>query len=108
LKQAIYNLVENGIKYNPVGGKVDIRLARNNTEIEIIVKDQGAGIAPIDLPKIFLKEYRSSLKNQDQIKGAGLGLSIVKSIAERHGGRVWAESQLGKGSTFHLSIPVVE
>lgn len=108
LKQAIYNLIENSIKYSAVGDKIEIRLLEKDHNIEFIVKDHGAGIAPIDLPRIFDKEYRSNLKNQDQIRGAGLGLSIVKSIAERHNGKVWVESQLGKGSTFYLEIPVVE
>lgn len=108
LKQAVYNLIENSIKYSAVGDKIELRLTEKDQNIEFIVKDHGAGIAPIDLPRIFEKEYRSNLKNQDQIRGAGLGLSIVKSIAERHNGKVWVESQLGKGSTFHLEIPVVE
>jgi signal transduction histidine kinase len=108
LKQAMYNLIENGIKYSAVGGKIEIKLTKNDRTIEFVIQDHGVGIAPIDLPKIFDKEYRSNLKNQDQIRGAGLGLSIVKSIAERHNGKVWVESQLGKGSTFHLEIPVVE
>lgn len=108
LKQALYNLVENGIKYSAVGGKVDIRLTKKDNNIEFIIQDHGVGIAPIDLPKIFDKKYRNNLRNQDQNRGAGLGLSIVQSIAERHGGKAWVESQLGKGSTFHLEIPVVE
>jgi signal transduction histidine kinase len=108
LKQAIYNLIENGIKYSAVGGKVEIQLLKDDNNIEYIVNDYGVGIAPIDLPRIFEKEYRNNSKNQDQIRGAGLGLSIVKSIAERHNGKVWVESHLGKGSAFHLEIPVVE
>lgn len=108
LKQALYNLIENGIKYSAVGGKIEIKLIEADHKIEYLIQDHGVGIAPIDLPKIFDKEYRNNMKNQDQNRGAGLGLAIVQSIAERHSGKAWAESQLGKGSTFHLEIPVVE
>ena len=70
------------------------------------VKDNGIGIAPLDLPRLFEKFYRSGRREAHAQKGSGLGLAIVKSIAERHGGKVWVESQLGKGSVFYLEIPL--
>ena len=71
----------------------------------IEVRDNGIGIAPLDLPHMFEKFYRSGRREAYQQRGTGLGLAIVKSIAERHGGRVWVESQLGKGSTFYFELP---
>ena len=105
IQQALYNLVENAIKYTGVGGQVKIRLeGRANTAL-IEVQDTGIGIAPLDLPHLFEKFYRSGRREAYQQRGTGLGLAIVKSIAERHGGRVWVDSQLGKGSVFSIEIP---
>jgi signal transduction histidine kinase len=69
------------------------------------VKDDGIGVAPLDQPKIFDRYFRSNRKEAVQQRGSGLGLTIVKSIADLHKGRVWVESQLGKGSVFFLEIP---
>jgi two-component system, OmpR family, phosphate regulon sensor histidine kinase PhoR len=71
----------------------------------IKVEDTGIGIIPGDIPRLFEKFYRSAQREARQQKGTGLGLAIVHSIAERHGGKVWVESQSGKGSTFFLQIP---
>jgi PAS domain S-box-containing protein len=106
LQQALYNLVENGIKYTQVGGQVTIRTEENNGWVLFEVKDTGIGIAPIDQPRLFDRFYKAGQRDLNQPHGSGLGLTIVKSIAERHGGRVWLESHLGKGSTFSLEIPV--
>jgi PAS domain S-box-containing protein len=105
LQQAVYNLVENGIKYTPVGGQVGIRVTENPDSVTLEVSDTGIGIAPIDQPKLFERFYRTGQREGDTQRGSGLGLAIVKSIAERHGGRVWLESNLGRGSTFYLQIP---
>lgn len=106
LHQAIYNLVENAIKYSPVNGIVKIRCNSKNEKILFEVQDNGIGVAPLDLPRVFEKFYRSGRREAYQQKGTGLGLAIVKSVAERHHGRVWVESQLGKGSTFFIELPV--
>jgi len=71
----------------------------------IWVKDSGIGIAPADQRRLFEKFYRIKRRDTIAIKGTGLGLAIVKSIVERHHGRVWVESQLGKGSTFYIALP---
>ena len=106
LNQAIYNLVENALKFTPVGGKVSLETRLEEPNLTFVVKDNGVGIAPIDLPRIFQKAYRPAHREPDQAKGSGLGLAIVKSIAERHHGMVWVESQLGKGCEFSFQIPV--
>jgi PAS domain S-box-containing protein len=106
LHQALYNLVENAIKYTPVGGQVRVRLNADDNKVIFEVQDTGIGVAPLDLPRLFEKFYRSGRREAYQQRGTGLGLAIVKSIAERHGGRVWVESQLGKGSSFFMEIPL--
>ncbi len=108
LQQAIQNLVENAIKFTKQGGRVMVRMQVQPVGLVIQVIDNGIGISPMDLPRMFEKFYRGAqgtTKDKEQ-RGTGLGLAIVRSIAERHGGRVWAESQLGKGSTFSLSLPL--
>jgi PAS domain S-box-containing protein len=105
IQQAMYNLVENAIKYTAVGGQVKVRLENRNSTVLVEIHDSGIGIAPLDLPHLFEKFYRSGRREAYQQRGTGLGLAIVKSIAERHGGRVWVDSQLGKGSVFSLEVP---
>lgn len=105
LQQALYNLVENAIKYTEADGTVNVNLHSHEDRIIFEVRDSGIGIAPADQPRIFEKFFRAGRRGLQQDKGTGLGLTIVKSIAERHGGRVWLESQLGKGSVFFLEIP---
>jgi signal transduction histidine kinase len=106
LQQALYNLVENGIKYTDQGGKVTVRIQARQDRMTFEVNDTGIGIAPVDLPRLFEKFYRGAQRETRRQSGTGLGLAIVKSIAERHGGQVWVESLLGKGSTFYLAIPL--
>ncbi|MBN2499898.1 MAG: HAMP domain-containing protein [Anaerolineales bacterium] len=105
LHQAIHNLVENAIKYTEQGGKVWVKIQERGAQVQITVRDNGIGIAPVDQPRLFEKFYRAATRDSRKERGSGLGLAIVKSIAERHGGRVWMESQLGRGSTFYLQIP---
>ncbi|RPI20338.1 MAG: PAS domain S-box protein, partial [Chloroflexota bacterium] len=105
IQQAMYNLVENAIKYTAVGGQVKVRLENRHATVLVEIHDTGIGIAPLDLPHLFEKFYRSGRREAYQQRGTGLGLAIVKSIAERHGGRVWVDSQLGKGSVFSLEVP---
>ncbi|MBW8009754.1 MAG: HAMP domain-containing protein [Chloroflexi bacterium] len=106
LEQAIYNLLENAIKYTESGGEVKIGVAVHKKEIIIAIRDDGIGISPFDQPRIFERFFRVAGRETRKQRGSGLGLAIVKSIAERHGGRVWVDSQLRKGSTFYLSIPL--
>lgn len=104
--QAIYNLVENAIKYTSEGGQVIVRVRTLENILVFEIQDTGIGIAPEDMARLFEKFYRGKAREARSRAGTGLGLAIVRSIAERHGGRVWVESQEGKGSTFYLQVPI--
>ncbi len=108
LHQAIYNLVENAIKYTNPGGDVIVRARTTQDDILFEIQDTGIGIKPSDLPRLFEKFYRGTQREARAQHGTGLGLAIVRSIAERHGGRVRVDSQVGKGSTFCLQIPLTQ
>jgi len=108
LHQALYNLVENALKYTPEGGEVTVHLQTSPSALTFAVQDSGIGIPKSDMPRLFEKFYRGTNREALAQRGTGLGLAIVKSIAERHGGKVWVESELGKGSVFHLQIPLVQ
>jgi signal transduction histidine kinase len=106
LQQALHNLVDNAIKYSEPGDKVLVKTEVRQNQLVFIVSDNGIGIPPLDQPRVFEKFYRGAQTGSKRLRGTGLGLTIVKSIADRHGGDVWLNSQLGKGSTFYLAIPV--
>ncbi len=106
LRQAIGNLVDNAIKYTPAGGHVSVGLETTDTEAIIHVSDNGIGIAQENLVRLFEKFYRIKRRETGHIQGTGLGLALVKSIVERHGGRVWVESVLDQGSTFYIALPL--
>jgi two-component system phosphate regulon sensor histidine kinase PhoR len=97
LQRALHNLIDNAIKFSPREGIVDVKTSYVNDRVKVAVMDQGGGIAPLDLPYLF--EARQGQRSST-------GLAIVKSILERHGGRVWAESELGTGSIFYLELPL--
>jgi PAS domain S-box-containing protein len=106
LRQMVANLVDNAIKYTPSGGTVTVGLSVHDEQAAIHVTDTGIGIAPDDQVRLFEKFYRIKRRDTADIPGTGLGLAIVKSVVERHGGRVWVESELNKGSTFHVLLPL--
>jgi len=106
LRQAISNLVDNAIKYTPNNGKVKVYGDLKDGSIVVAVQDNGIGIAAADQARLFEKFFRVKQRDTLGIKGSGLGLAIVRSIVDRHGGRLWVESRLGQGSTFYISIPV--
>jgi two-component system phosphate regulon sensor histidine kinase PhoR len=106
LVQVLINLVDNAIKYGRQGGTVGISaIAKNSAEIEVSVADDGEGIPREDLSRIFERFYRVDKGRSKEAGGTGLGLSIVKHLVQAHGGRVWAESRPGKGSTFFFTLP---
>jgi two-component system phosphate regulon sensor histidine kinase PhoR len=105
LEQAIVNLLENAIKYSESGGEVQLSAGAENGEIVIVVRDQGCGIPPEHLPRIFERFYRVDRGRSRKLGGTGLGLSIVKHIIAVHHGRVLVESTPGKGSTFSIRLP---
>lgn len=105
LVTAVANLVENAIAYSPEETTVTITAHRSGTTVEIGVVDQGIGIAPEDIDRIFERFYRADQARSRVTGGTGLGLAIVKHIAVNHGGRVSVESKVGEGSTFTLRLP---
>lgn len=108
LRQLIWNLVENAIRYTPPGGTVTIALRRRGPVAEVTVSDTGIGIAPEHLPHIFERFYRVDTGRSRAVGGTGLGLSIVRQITEAHGGQVRVRSTPGEGSTFTVALPVRE
>ncbi len=108
LRQAIGNLVDNAIKYTPSGGEVSVGMEVDEARGEVVihVRDTGIGIAPENQLRLFEKFYRIRRREAGNIPGTGLGLALVRSIIERHGGRVWVESELNKGSTFYIALPL--
>jgi signal transduction histidine kinase len=93
------------VKYSPAGGTVAITTRNDGDDVVISVRDEGIGVAKEDLSRIFDRFERVETGIAGRIAGTGLGLSIVQEIASLHGGRLWADSELGHGSTFHLAIP---
>ncbi len=106
LERAVTNLVDNAVKYTPSGGKVEVRIYLAAESVIVSVKDDGLGISPEDQQLLFRRHMRLSRPEHRKIKGSGLGLFIVRSVAQRHGGDAWVESQIGVGTTFSFSIPL--
>jgi signal transduction histidine kinase len=105
LRQVVNNLVSNGLKYTPAGGQISVAAREDGDFIFVQVRDTGIGITLDDQRQIFDKFYRVHSEATERINGSGLGLSIVKAIVEKHNGRVWVESEPGKGSTFTVVLP---
>lgn len=101
LRDIVSNLVDNAIKFTPEGGKVSIEAKEKKNHILVEVKDTGMGIATEDIPKLFTMGFQADHSGP----GMGLGLDICKKIVDAHGGKIWAESELGKGSTFCFTLP---
>lgn len=106
LEEVLHNLLENAVKYTNAG-QITVRAERAGEHaVAITVSDQGTGIAPSDLPRIFERFYRADKARSREFGGTGLGLAIVKHIAQLHGGGVDGESQLGRGTTIRVTLPV--
>ena len=105
MTQAISNLVHNAIKYTPNRGEVSIEVREGTGSIVVSVNDSGVGVVAEDQSKLFRKFSRVGSEEVRSIAGTGLGLAIVRSVVESYGGRVWLESELGKGSTFFMELP---
>lgn len=107
--QVVRNLLHNAIKHTAANGEVRLSARQVGDEIEISICDNGAGIHRDDLPRIFERFYKADrARNRGAVSGTGLGLAIAKHIVLAHQGRVWAESKLGKGSTFFFSLPIAK
>jgi two-component system phosphate regulon sensor histidine kinase PhoR len=106
LQEALYNLLDNAVKYSHENGQIRLTAQRRNSEIALSVSDNGIGISREDLPRIFERFYRvDKARTQDKVPGTGLGLAIVKHVAQLHGGRVDAESEVGQGTTIRVILP---
>ncbi|MES2924833.1 MAG: HAMP domain-containing sensor histidine kinase [Verrucomicrobiota bacterium] len=106
IQQALVNLLDNAIKFSPEGSQVEIMLAENSVNWEIRITDQGPGIPPAEHERIFQKFHRLGSELRRETQGTGIGLSLVKAVAEAHGGRVVLTSVPGQGSTFTLIGPI--
>lgn len=107
LDQVFGNLINNAIKFTPKGGEIEVGASQENaTEAKVWIKDSGMGIPPQEIEKLFDKYRQTASGKTSKHKGTGLGLVICKMIVESHGGRIWVESEEGKGTTFFFSLPI--
>src|SRR4029077_13775573 len=104
--QMLLNLVSNAIKFTPTGGHIDIRIRRLESWVEIAVSDSGIGIAKEDISRLFTEFQQLDAGPGRQQEGTGLGLALTRRFAELHGGQVIVASEVGKGSTFTLRLPL--
>ncbi len=105
LRQVVLNLTINATKFTPEGGKITLRAKEIGQNIVIQVQDTGRGI-PKDEQQLLFQAYHRQVNDEENLSGLGLGLSLCKLLVELHGGKIWAESETGKGSTFSFSIPI--
>jgi signal transduction histidine kinase len=99
----VCNLAGNAMKFTPPGGRITIGARVTGGELEVSVKDTGTGMSPEDLARVFEPYWQAQ---RTASLGAGLGLKIAKGIVEAHGGRIWVESTVGEGTTFHFTLPI--
>lgn len=106
IEQVLINLLSNALKFTPGGGKVSLEIHRRSTHVSIMVKDTGIGIAEHHLPHIFDRFYQVEEPNTKKYQGTGIGLSLSRDLVELHSGTLTAESELGRGSAFEISLPL--
>ena len=106
LRDILRNLLDNAIQYTPSGGRVEVSAALHDGFAVVTVSDTGIGIPQSDQPRIFERFYRVDAARSREVGGTGLGLSIAKHVVEAHGGKIWVESIVGSGSSFHFSVPL--
>jgi PAS domain S-box-containing protein len=106
LERILYNLLENAVKYSPDGGKIRISARLENDHMVIGVSDEGIGISLHDQAKLFSPFERLAAQRLEGVKGIGLGLLVCRRLVEAHGGRIWVESEPGRGSTFYFTLPL--
>ena len=105
IRQVVFNLLSNAVKFTPAGGSVVVATASIDGEVQVSVLDTGPGIAPADHDRIF-EEFQQADAGAGQREGTGLGLALSKRLVELHGGRIWVESELGRGSRFVFTLPL--
>jgi two-component system, OmpR family, phosphate regulon sensor histidine kinase PhoR len=108
LAEVLQNLLDNAIQYTPPGGEIVVSASSDPEEVTFTVSDTGIGIPQVDQPRIFERFYRVDVARSREVGGTGLGLSIAKHLVEAHGGRIWVESEVGRGSQFHFTVPVFQ
>jgi len=108
IAEVLQNLLDNAIQYTPSGGEIVVSASSDGQEVTFTVSDTGIGIPQVDQPRIFERFYRVDVARSREVGGTGLGLSIAKHLVEAHGGRVWVESEVGRGSQFHFTVPVFQ
>jgi PAS domain S-box-containing protein len=108
VRQVLINLVDNAIKYSPDGGEVKVQARGRGNLVEVRVSDQGIGISELDQRNLFRKFFRVDASQRGGIRGVGLGLFLVRGFVAAMGGRIWVESELGRGSTFVVELPAAE
>jgi signal transduction histidine kinase len=106
LVDVLVNLLDNAIKFTPTGGKVEVGASVDNEKIHVYVSDSGIGIPADKIPNLFGRFYQVDSSIRRRYGGTGLGLYICKMIVEDHKGKIWIESEEGKGSTFHVLLPL--
>jgi signal transduction histidine kinase len=107
IKQVLHNLLENALRYTPSGGSVSVKAEMGkDKEVIISVTDTGSGIEAVDLPNVFDHFYKADKSRHRAYGNTGIGLALVKNYVELHGGKVWVESEPGKGSAFYFTLPV--
>ena len=104
--QVLSNLLSNALRHTPVGGRISVRVRSEDGWVHFGISDTGEGIAAEDIPHVFDRFYRADKSRSRRGGGSGLGLAIAKQLVEAHGGRIWVESERGKGSTFHFTLPL--
>ena len=104
--QVLVNLLHNAVKFSPDGGRIVVGLLEEGDEVSVWVRDPGIGVPRADMARIFERFYKVDRARVRGRGGTGLGLSIARHVVESHGGRIWAESEEGSGSTFIFTIPV--
>ena len=105
IKQVLLNLLSNAVKFTPEGGRIGIKARQADGSVEISVSDTGIGISPEDQAKIFEEFRQVGSDYAHKVEGTGLGLTLAKKFVELHGGKIWVESKVGKGSTFSFTLP---
>jgi GAF domain-containing protein/anti-sigma regulatory factor (Ser/Thr protein kinase) len=106
IKQILLNLLSNAVKFTPEGGRIEISARQTDGSVEISVSDTGIGIAAEDQPKVFEEFRQVGSDYAHKVEGTGLGLTLAKKFVELHGGKIWVESEVGKGSTFVFTLPL--
>jgi two-component system phosphate regulon sensor histidine kinase PhoR len=108
LRRLFFNLIDNAIKFTARGGTIGIKVSYADDRLKAEISDTGVGIPPEDLKRIYDRFFRVDRTNWGNVPGSGLGLSIAKSIATMHHGTLDAQSELGKGTTFIISLPLIK